>query len=62
MKIGQRVNFRIYDSLFKDIIDGTGILSNNIFGRLWRIKPDKHARLSGGEVQVHEDFIFVRRT
>lgn len=58
MKKGQRVGFRIWDNLFAYWIWGEGILTNNIFGKLWRILPDANPMLSGGEVQVHENAIW----
>lgn len=57
MRVGQRVIFTMYDNLFKDIIAASGVLIRNIYGKLWRIQPDKRDRLSGRVVQVHEDCI-----
>ena len=51
---GQKVSFVIHDSLLKDFIYGTGVLVLNVFGKLWRIKPDQNPRLSGSDLQLHE--------
>ena len=59
MRVGERVKFTIYDDLFKVVIHGAGLLTCNVFGRLWMIKPDTHERLSGIDIQVHEDYIGV---
>ncbi len=58
MKEGQRVGFKMSDDLFKDWISGTGRLTSHVFRKLWMILPDENPRLSGGEVQVHDDFIW----
>jgi hypothetical protein len=57
MRTGQQVRFRIYDTLFKDVIEGAGVLVRRVYCRLWLIKPEGHERLSGGNVQVHENNI-----
>lgn len=54
MESGQKVKFKIYDSLFRKTIEATGKLVDNIYGGLWLIKPDVHKRLSGINVIVHE--------
>lgn len=58
-EVGQKVKVFIYDNLFKDCIIATGILTTKTFGKLWLFKPNKHIRLSGKEVQIHEDCIFT---
>lgn len=60
MKSSQQIKFKLYDSLFKDIIDATGVLVENIYGGLWLIKPDAHERLSGENVIIHEINIMLR--
>lgn len=57
MKSGDYVKFEMYDSLFRLRIKATGVLLYRLWGKLWRIQPDVNKHLSGGIVQVHENFI-----
>lgn len=54
---GQRVKFSMYDSLFKDCFEATGILIHRIYKGTWLISPDNHERLSGNKMQIHESWI-----
>lgn len=56
---GQKVKFSMYDNLFKDYIVATGILITKIYGKLWLLSPDKHTRLSGKMMQIHESWIMA---
>lgn len=58
MRTGQKVGFRIWDSLFACWIWGSGVLTTHLYGKLWRIRPDANRLLSGSEVQVHENAIW----
>jgi len=57
MQIDDRIKFSILDSVFKDIIKASGTLIGHIYGKLWLIKPDKHERLSGDNIMIHENNI-----
>ena len=59
MKTGDFVKFKIYDTLFKDVIEATGVVISPVYGKLWNIKPDSNLRLSGDSDFVHEDFIYA---
>lgn len=50
------MSFVIVDKLLGDF-HGKGVLVQNIYGRLWRIKPQRHKRLSGKTLTLHEDSI-----
>lgn len=55
MRKGQRVKFKIYDSLFKDWIEGFGIVVSHHIYNLWKVKPDANPRLSGGIMILHKN-------
>ncbi len=54
---GDKVRFRVYDNLLKDTIFATGKIIKRVWGELWLVAPDKHPRLSGGAIQVHESWL-----
>ena len=54
---GQAIKVSIYDNFFKDYFIATGVLLTNIYGKLWLLKPDKHRRLSGIDIHIHESWI-----
>lgn len=55
MKAGDKIKFSMKDDLFGDFIIGTGTLVARIYKSLWAIKPDKHERLSGIDIQLCEN-------
>ena len=56
LNIGQEVSFTVQDKLLGNF-EATGVLAQNIYGRLWRIKPHRHKRLSGSTLTLHENNI-----
>ena len=57
LRKGQKIKFAMYDNLFKDYFIATGILIAKVYGKLWSVKPNKHERLSGNEMRIHESWI-----
>lgn len=56
---GDKVTSSIYDSMFRRIINFSGVIERHWFGDLWSIIPNPNIYLNGGRIISHKNRIKI---